>query len=84
MINLKNNTLQPPGRDPEPIERWGVVFCTMEGTHETLEEAIEACERNFQPPQTIMPLPVAFGPTAFEVCLKQTMMIDDSGIGEIP
>lgn len=78
MIDLANNKLQVPTKEPEPILEWKVVFCTMEGAYETLEEARESCARTGQPMHTIMPLPAAVGVNTFEVCLKQTMLIGDS------
>lgn len=78
MINLERNTLQVPGKKAEPILGWKVVFCTMEGTCETMIEARESCTRTGQPVHSIMPLPAAFGEHTFEVCLKQTMLIGDT------
>ena len=78
MINLDQNTLQVPGKEPEPILGWRVVFCTMEGTCDTMNEVRESCARTGQSVATVMPLPAAYGEHTFEVCLKQTMLIGDT------
>lgn len=82
MINLKRGTFQVPGKPEETIQEWKVVFCTMEGAFETLNEAQQSCEKTGQSFETIMPLPAAFGSNSFEVCLKQTMLLNDSEIKE--
>jgi hypothetical protein len=67
MIDFQTNSLQVPGHLVEPIKDWRVWFVTCEGTFETLPEALASCAKTGEPIFNIRPVPVACGPTTFEI-----------------
>lgn len=69
MIDLFTQTLHVPGFTAEPIKRWAVYFITVEGSFDTIEAAVESCERTGS--TAIVPVPVAIGETTYEVVLHQ-------------
>lgn len=66
MINLETGKMVV-GNQEDQLVGWAVWFVTAEGTHTTLEEALQSCAKTGQPTWSIKPMPVALGTKMFEV-----------------
>lgn len=69
MIDLENQKLKVPGKPEEDIEKWVVVFVSIKGVHETLEEALSIGG-------PVIPMPAAMGENVFELSLIGGMPYD--------